>query len=343
VTINGRIGSPGDADYFVVSAKAKQTLVMDVCARRLDSPLDSLLTLYNPKGKPVLENDDTVDRSEGLVTHHADSHLMYTFPTAGDYVFRITDAEGKGGDGYAYRLTVAPPQPDFFLRIRPDNPRSPQGGIAWFGVTAFRRDGFDGEIKLSVAGLPNGCSALSEVIPAKQNEARITINVGPGVPVGTYFPTIQGTARIGGKDVVRQASPCEEVMQAFYYMHNVPTQEFSLAVIERGPLTLTLDLPPREVLKVPRSGRVEVVVKVAFKKGVTPGVITLRPNRIPKEWQIETKPILPGESQSTITITVFGNKAVFHGQRGTLIVTATMKMGKTTVYGFVPVIPYEVQ
>ena len=54
-------------------------------------------------------------------------------------------------------------------------------------------------------------------------------------------------------------------------------------------------------------------------------------------------PILPGQNQSTITITVFGNKAVHSGPRGQLIVTATMKLDKTTVFGYVPVIPYEVQ
>jgi hypothetical protein len=342
VTINGRIGAPGDVDYFVISAKAKQTLVMEVFARRLDSPLDSLLTLFNPKGQPILENDDTVDKSEGLVTHHSDSYLTYTFPAAGDYRLRIADAQGKGGDEYAYRLTVAPPQPDFLLRIRPDNPRTPQGGMTQFGVTAFRRDGFNGPIQLSLKGLPNGCTTQSEVIPAKQNETRMMLNVALRVPVGTYCPTVLGTARIDGKDLVRQASPCEEVMQAFYYMHNIPSKEFSLAVIEQGPFTLTLDLPPREIVKVPRSGRVEVVVKATFKKGVKPGAIILKATKIPQEWRVETSPILPGQTQSTIVITTFGNKAVHAGQRGALVLTATMKTGKTSVFGFVPVIAYEV-
>jgi hypothetical protein len=151
-----------------------------------------------------------------------------------------------------------------------------------------------------------------------------------------------GTARIDGKDLVRQASPCEEVMQAFYYMHNIPSKEFSLAVIEQGPFTLVLDLPPREIVKVPRSGRVEVIVKATFKKGVKPGAIILKAAKIPQEWRVETSPILPGQTQSTIVITTFGNKAVHAGQRGALVLTATMKTGKTSVFGFVPVIPYEV-
>ena len=341
--VNGRVGSSGDVDYFVFAAKAKQMLVMEVFARRLDSPLDSNLAVLNAKGQQLQENDDTVDKSEGLVTHHADSYISYTFPAEGDYYLKLTDAQSKGGDEYAYRLTLAPPRPDYVLRLRPDNARAPQGGTAMFSVLAFRRDGFNGEIKLSTGGLPEGFIVPSEVIPEKQNEARMMISTPPEAPLGLTSPKIIGTAKIGEQDVVRQAVPSEDLMQAFYYMHNVPTHEMLLAIIEKGPFTLTVDLPPREILKVPRSGRVEVVVKAAFKEGVKPNVITLKPERIPKEWQIEAPPIPEGQTQATIKITVFGNQAVFAGQRGTLIITANMKVGNANVYGFVPAIPYEVQ
>ncbi len=341
-TINGRVGSTVDVDYFVFSAKAKQALVMEIFARRLDSPLDSNLTLLNAKGQPIQENDDTVDRSEGLVTHHADSYLAYTFPADGDYILKVADVQWKGGDEYAYRLSISPPQPDYALWIRPDNVRAPQGGTAMFTVLAFRRDGFNGEIKLSTGGLPEGFVLPNEVIPERQTEARMIISEPPNAPIGLLSPKITGKARIGDKDVVREAFPSEDLMQAFYYMHTVPTQEMLLANLEKGPFTLTLDLPPREVLKVPRSGRVQLVVKASFKEGVKPDVITLRPDRIPREWQIETPPIPASENQSTIKITVFGNQAVFAGQRGTLVITATMRVGNATVYGFVPAIPYEV-
>jgi hypothetical protein len=100
------------------------------------------------------------------------------------------------------------------------------------------------------------------VIAKGANEARMIISAPLSAPIGLLSPKIVGTARIGDKDVVREAAASEDLMQAFYYMHNVPTREMLLAILERGPFTLTLDLPPREVLKVPRSGRVEVAVKV---------------------------------------------------------------------------------
>ncbi len=51
VTINGRIQQAGDADWFVFKAEAGKKLVMQVEARRLDSPLDSILTLFDASGK----------------------------------------------------------------------------------------------------------------------------------------------------------------------------------------------------------------------------------------------------------------------------------------------------
>src|ERR1035438_10050341 len=96
---------------------------MEVMARRLESPLDSILTLYNFKQAVLAENDDWSDPLEAEVTHQADSRIASTFPAAGDYTLRLRDVQGKGGPEYAYRLTIAPPKPDFTLRITPDNPR----------------------------------------------------------------------------------------------------------------------------------------------------------------------------------------------------------------------------
>lgn len=392
VVVNGRIGSSTDVDHFVFAAKAKQTLKFEVFARRLDSPLDSLVTVLDSNGRALQSNDDTIDESAGHVTHHADSYLTYTFPAAGDYIVQIVDTQGCGGDEYAYRLVVAAPQPDYILRIRPDNPRTAQGSMTFLTVNAFRRDGFTGEISLSLKDLPPGYIAPDEAIPEKQNSARLTITAPLDAPIGLVRPKIVGTAADQrakmdyeaaakavkeaeaaaakakadaeksaaaqvlverrklaeaakgklGQVVVHEAEPCEEQMQAFYYMHNIPTKEFVLSVLERGPFALTLGLPPREVFKVPRSGRTELVVKASFKEGVQPGEITLKPTTIPREWQIEVPPIPPGQNQTAIKITVFGNMYVFPGQRGTLLVSATMKSGNQTVQGFVPAIPYEV-
>jgi hypothetical protein len=52
-------------------------------------------------------------------------------------------------------------------------------------------------------------------------------------------------------------------------------------------------------------------------------------------------PIPAGKNETTIVITTVG-KQVNVGQSGALIVTGSMKMGKETISGFVPAIPFEI-
>jgi hypothetical protein len=346
VTVNGRIDTPGDVDHFAFTAEAKQQLVMDVCARRLDSPMDSILTLFDFRssktlGRQLVQIDDTKDDSEGLITHHSDSYVLHTFAAAGDYVLAVGDVQGKGGDEYAYRLTLAPPRPDFILRVRPDNPRAAQGSGTLLTVTAFRRDGFLGPIKLSVKDLPEGFTVPAAVIPEKQNETRMTITAPADAAIGVISPTIVGTATVGDEEVVREAVPSEELMQAFYYMHNVPSKEFLLAVVEAGPFTLALELPEGGVLKIPRRGEAKVPVKATFKEGVKPGPIALKADSPPRGFRIKVPPIPAKKDQTTIVITTIGQQ-VNVGQTGVLIITATMRAGKETISGFVPAIPFEI-
>ena len=139
VTINGKIQECGDVDCFVFTAKAKQQLSMEVQARRLDSPLDSIITVLDANGRLVVKNDDTEDNTMPLVTHHADSHLVHTFRSTGEHFLKIADIQGKGGPEFAYRLVISPPRPDFELRVVPDNPRMGQGATAVLTVHALRR------------------------------------------------------------------------------------------------------------------------------------------------------------------------------------------------------------
>jgi hypothetical protein len=263
VTINGRIQQDGDADYFAFPAKAKDVVVVDAWARRLESPLDPIITLLNAKGGRLAENDDTVDESQGLITHHADSFLTYTVRTDGDYVVRIGDVQGLGGEEYAYRLRVGPPQADFDLRLFPANLRVAQGSSSRAKIKAYRRDGFNGEIRVTAAGLLPGFVISDAVLGTGQNEMLLTITAPPDAPLGILSPTFTGTARVGEEEIVRQVVPAEDLMQAFYYRHDVPTDELLLAVVKPISLSLSTDSPPTHVHEVAQGGQVSLKVTVS--------------------------------------------------------------------------------
>ncbi len=66
VIVNGRIDRPGDWDVFRFEGRAGQQIIAEVYARRLESPLDSVLELTDAAGKRLAFNDDHEDKADGL-------------------------------------------------------------------------------------------------------------------------------------------------------------------------------------------------------------------------------------------------------------------------------------
>ena len=139
---------------FRSTGKAGETIVAEVTARRLDSPLDSMLKLTDATGKLLAFNDDHEDVGCGLNTHHADSYLMVELPADGTYFVHLGDTARNGGKAYAYRLRISPPRPDFELRVVPSSASFRSKGAAALNVYAIRKDGFAGDIKLSLKDPP---------------------------------------------------------------------------------------------------------------------------------------------------------------------------------------------
>ncbi len=232
--VNGRIDQPGDWDIFSFTARAGSQIVAEVYARRLDSPLDSVLKLTDAQGRQLALNDDYEDKGAGLNTHYADSLLMATVPADGTYYLHLGDAQRKAGVEYAYRLRISPPKPDFDLRIVPSAINIAAGGTTRFTIYALRRDGFSGEILLVLKDAPKGYTLKGDRVPAKQDKAEVTLTVPPTPPAAPLSLNVEGRATVGGQQIVRQAVPAEDMMQAFAYRHLVAAKDLKVAVLKRG-------------------------------------------------------------------------------------------------------------
>ena len=339
VVVNGRIDTPGDVDLFSIAVAEKQRVIVDVWARRLGSPMDSILTVLDANGRELIANDDTVDNGSPLITHHSDSRVAYTFPAAGDYTLRVQDVQGQGGQEYAYRLRVTPPERDYTLQVTPDNPRMCRGATGMVTVRALRKVDFGTQIDLALANLPEGCVVSHAVIPAWQNETRVTLTMPEGAPLGPISPTITGTAKVGEQSIVRQAVPAEAIMQAFIYWHNLPTKDFLPSITEPGPCRLSSNVPATEVKQVPLGGSLPVKVTVRRKEGVT-GAIRLAADKPPRGITVKGATIAADANEATVTITAANPLKA--GFQQNIIVTGTVKIGKDNVTCVAPAIPIEV-
>jgi hypothetical protein len=232
--VNGRIDSPGDGDVFRIDGRAGQQLVAEVTARRLASPLDSVLELTDAVGKRLAFNDDHEDRADALRTHHADSLIHVTLPADGTYFLRLGDAQQEGGSQYAYRLRISPPRPDFALRVTPSAVNAVSWKLRPITIFALRKDGFDGEIALSIDGDPPGVVMDGGLIPAGQDQVRVTLALARWAAVDPLRLGLEGRATIADEEVVRQAVPADDMMQAFIYEHLVPAEQLTLVLPGSG-------------------------------------------------------------------------------------------------------------
>ena len=198
VIVNGRIGQPGQWDVFRFHGRAGEEMVAEVIARRLDSPLDSVIRLTDAAGRQLAFNDDYEDKGAGLQTQYADSYFRVKLAADGDCFLWLGDAQHQGGPEYSYRLRLSPPRPDFALRVAPSS-LSVRGGMSVpLTVYALRRDGFSNEITLILKDAPPGFALSGSTVPANEDQVRLTLTAPPMVTNEPFNLAVEGFARIRG-------------------------------------------------------------------------------------------------------------------------------------------------
>lgn len=347
--VNGRIAKPGDVDMFKFSGKAGDEVVAEVYARRLESPLDSLLRLTDKTGRLLEWNDDHEDKESGFLTHHADSYLRSRLPEDGVFHIEISDAQNQGGEAYAYRLRIGRPQPDYALRMTPSTINVPAGAIVPINVYAFRKDGFNGDIELVLKNPPASFKLCGGRVPSGRDHVRMTL-AAPSKPL--YQPVVlqmEALARIGDQMLSRPVIPAEDQMQAFAYRHLVPSQELLVAVTKGKARIPGIELTGSGSIMIPADGKVQVMYKTSSRS--LPGDIKLELNEPPKGVALRDVSIKPG---SLTFLLEADGKAVKTGLKDNLIVevfTEKDKIGKDGTktgekqrvpLGMLPAIPYEI-
>jgi hypothetical protein len=258
IIVNGRVDKPGDWDVFRFEGRAGDTIVAEVYARRLDSPLDSVLKLTDASGKQLAFNDDHEDKGAGLDTHYADSYLTATLPADGAFYIHLGDAQHQGGPEFAYRLRISSPRPDFALRVVPSSLSVRGGASVPLTVYALRRDGFTNEIALSLQDAPAGFKLNGAKVPAGQDQVRLTL-LAPAAPTEKPLTlSLEGRAIIQGHAVVHLAVPAEDMMQAFLYRHLVPANELDVAVSGRFMNRMSLKILSATPVRIPAGGTARV-------------------------------------------------------------------------------------
>lgn len=241
-----------DADTTFEGFGGQRTAFFDTSAEAHanDSPVYKVqvyppATTLSPNGLPVAHlyyrNDD------GGPGFGKDSLVHFTAPADGEYIACIRDAEGQGGENFAYRLTVHPPRPDFRLSVSPRNPNVPAGGSIPVTVTATRMDGFEDPIDVTMLDLPAGLHATSGTIGRGQIFATLILSADAGAKLAGAIPLL-----VSGKSgpLAHTANPDDHLKL--------------IALIPRPDIAMTAET--REVTLAP-GGTATITVSVARQGG----------------------------------------------------------------------------
>ena len=200
LAFNGVLQTKGDAAFFRFTAKKDQNLDFQVFARRLGSPLDSVLTVFDPKGKSLGNNDDAAG--------NPDSAVRVKIPADGEYAVKVADQLGRGGPLYTYRVEITEVRPSLVLSI-PDTARYdhetrksivvPRGNR--FAVLLnLTRDSFNGDLNVAFDGLPAGMTFSADTVPGSLSAVPVVFEASADAPIAGKLLTPVGQAADAAKD-----------------------------------------------------------------------------------------------------------------------------------------------
>ncbi|MCC7495596.1 MAG: hypothetical protein IT204_24815 [Fimbriimonadaceae bacterium] len=208
---------------------------IDVFARRLGSPLKPVLKLgFGTRWLFQSTNDYDFPQRPG-----GDVRCDWSFAQGGEYGLQLEDADGAGGERYAYRIEIGPAQPSATLKVFPANPSLPPGGAVPLVVERSSLSGYAGDLRLVFEGLPAGVTVDDAVLPADVPSTVVVLRAAAAAkPAATALrvygevPSLSGPQRF-------EATP-----QDFYRIQNnafpISRRGLVAAVTEEAaPYTLT--------------------------------------------------------------------------------------------------------
>lgn len=181
-TVNGALDPAEDMDWYRFHGEKGRTLVFDLLAERIGSPLDATLSIQDSRGRELAFNDDF---------HGADPFLTFIVPETADYYVLVRDLRFQGGPAYTYRLTM---------------------GEIPYVTAAFPSAGMPGgTLELELTGYNLGAQRSRVTLPADgpfgSIEKALTLPNGASNPIRFFVEENPGAATVRPAPDMKQAPP----------------------------------------------------------------------------------------------------------------------------------------
>jgi len=208
-------GPDSGFQFYTVNGQREAYFDTTATAHALDEACYIVKPL--PPGTPIIANglpafhiayanDDDGERRLGV-----DSRVLFTAPETGKYLVRVTDSRGMQSPRHIYRLIVRAAKPDFSVGVALASGTINAGSGQAFTINADRKDGFDGDVHISIAGVPDGFKVSTPlVIEAGHQAAQGTIfalpNAAAAPDAAWANVKVSAEATVAGEKIERTAA-----------------------------------------------------------------------------------------------------------------------------------------
>ena len=304
---HGIISEPGQIDYFRFRAKKGERLRLQVLARSLRSPLDSVISIRHDN-KYLGGNDDQTGGTP-------DSRYDFEVPADGEYVVNIRDQLKRGGPDFTYRLEIQRRAPSLALTLpkadRVDTQKHkmieiPRGNRLAI-VPNIARSNLGCEVVFHAPILPPGVSVDSEKVSRSLSSFPILFEAKADAPIGGglfQFEIEDPKSKTRG--------PFAESISHLYVNNQgdyqvTDTDKISLAVIEEAPFHLDLFVPPVPLV---RNGTTTLKITARRAEGFDKKIKVTLPWKPPGVGAPVSVDIPAGKNEASLTLNANGDAPI---------------------------------
>ena len=277
--ITGAFAPAADVDLFEFEAKKGEEWWVEVGSDRFGLPTDPAIIVQHVTGSGADEKvTDVAELSDiaspvkvssngyaydGPPYNAGSSDILgkLTIAQDGRHRLKLTDLFGgtRNEPRNVYRLVIRKAEPDFALvawalhmelrngdRNALSKPIALRAGATMaLEVVALRRDGFDGEIDLTMEGLPKGVRAAGLKIPAGKSRGIMLVSADADAAEAFASAKFVGRAKIAGAEATRpcrlasMAWPVADAWSEVPWPRLLADVPVSVTGAEPAPLTIT--------------------------------------------------------------------------------------------------------
>jgi hypothetical protein len=259
--LNGIIAKRDQESWFRFPATKDVALEVNVFARRLRSPLDGVIEIFDPAGKSLASNDDTAG---------VDPSLKFTPTETTNYFVRLRDTLHEGGPEFTFRVEITPVDPQLSLRI-PEVARndtqsrqfiSVPRGNRFATLISAKRANFSGDLALGIEGLPEGVQMRAAPMTGNLDSLPLVFEAAPDAPVAGKLLDLTATGTNANRAIIGKFSQEAELVPGpnnttFY---NTTVDKLCVAVTREAPFHLRI-VEPKVPLVQSGTMRLEIVAE----------------------------------------------------------------------------------